>query len=131
MDDKYKQYLKRKEETIHEHKQREKDWHQPELPFYGTTKEEFYSHVSKKYRSLSHDEFDSLFWDHLVHIGWRVDDKDIVLLCQYCELIIFSVPIRTVNTSVDNAIDYLKNPVKRFAQHKKFCKAIPEGEEHE
>ena len=129
MEDKYKQYQKRKEETIKERKKREEHWHQPELPFYGNTKEEFYSHVSKKAvpKALSEEDVTDLFWDHLVQVGWRFDNEPghsdtLVLLCQKCEEILDRVYTNGVGSL--RPVSSLKNP-KALSEHK--CKAIPKA----
>jgi hypothetical protein len=127
--DKYKQYQKHKEETIKEHQKRAKQWHQPELPFYGNTKEEFYSHVSKKAtpKALTDEEVNDLFWNHLVQVGWKFDTQPeyedlFVLQCQKCEDRIWSVFISGIGIMF--TVEELKNPTQWIKNHK--CKAIPE-----
>ena len=130
MEDKYKQYQKHKEETIKEHKKRA-EWHQPELPFYGTTEEDFYIHVSKKAipKALTDEEVEDLFWKHLVHIGWKFHTSTeytdtLVLQCQKCEKILHQVFISAIG--LVNPLSSLKNP-EVLKTHE--CEALPEAEE--
>jgi hypothetical protein len=100
-------------------------WVQDELPYnpkpHQYSKEDFYSQVSKA-NSLTKSEFSTLFWDHLVHIGWRQgDDKTIVLVCQECDEVLFSVVIQSIDQTTETKISYLKNPAKHMQKHEKFC----------
>lgn len=96
-EDKYKQYEKRKQE--HEHKNRAQ-WHQPELPFNGRSKEEYYSHISSKApQQLTEQEVNDLFWDILINLGWRLNthsngERRIVFACPKCEMIIDDQPYK-------------------------------------
>jgi hypothetical protein len=104
--DKYKQYQKHKEETIKEHKKRAEQWHQPELPFYGETKEEFYSHISKKATSkvLTEQEVNDLFWNSLINLGWKLDQREVdgrrlIFACPKCNMILDDQPYKQLPAS--------------------------------
>jgi hypothetical protein len=94
-------------------------WHQEELPFY--------SHVSKKYAKLTNQQFEDLFWDHLVKIGWRRDDEAIVLVCPKCESGIYIVTITEVGTTPDKTPQYLKDPEQHIKTHNRMCRGNNEG----
>jgi len=99
-------------------------WVQDELPYHAKphqySKEDFYSQVSKA-NSLTKSEFEELFWKHLVKIGWRIDDQHIALICQECDLLLLSIPIKSINQAADTKVSYLKNPTKHLQKHDKFC----------
>ena len=99
-EDKYKPYQKHSETTVNKTKWRESQWHQPELPFYGRSKEEYYSHISSKApQQLTEQEVNDLFWNILINLGWRLNthsngERRIVFACPKCEMIIDDQPYK-------------------------------------
>ena len=97
-EDKYKPHQKHSETTVNKTKWRESQWHQPELPFYGRSKEEYYSHISSKApQQLTEQEVNDLFWNILINLGWRLNthsngERRIVFACPKCEMIIDDCP---------------------------------------
>lgn len=151
MEDKYKQYQKKKSvQESHEHAKeqfplKKKKWVQPELPFYGSpeindhhprSKEEYYSQVSWKSRTLTEQEVNDLFWDQLLDLGWRLNEdngfKQIVFACPKCNLIIDSKPYQKITDR--DVLQMLNKKALRATKviHKNQpCKAIPEGADDE
>jgi hypothetical protein len=116
---KYTDWKKKRQEVEH----RQGQWVQDELtynPKPHQSKEDFYSQVSKA-NSLTKSEFEDLFWTHLVHIGWRIDDESVVLICQECDLPLMSIFIKSINQEENTKVSYLKNPTKHLQKHEKFC----------
>lgn len=111
-------------------------WIQDKLPFNDTvagskdynpkthehsTKEEFYSYISKA-NILTKTEFEDLFWNHLVKIGWKMqDDHVIALVCQECDSVLFSIAIKSIDQSPETKTAYLKNPINHKQKHEKVC----------
>ena len=116
---KYTGWKKKRQEVEH----RQGQWVQDELPYNPKphqSKEDFYSQVSKA-NTLTKSEFEELFWTHLVHIGWRLDDNSIVLMCDDCESAYFGVTMSSIGQTEDARVSYLKNPVKHKQKHEKVC----------
>jgi len=136
MKDDYKQYQKTKTETIKEHYKRAEQWHQPELPFYGNRKEDFYSHVSKKAtpKVLSEQEVNDLFWDLLINLGWKLDQREsdgkrLIFACPKCNMVIDDQPYSQLLAS-DAATMFNIKALKGMLQthNGEPCKAISEEE---
>jgi len=123
-------------ETIKEHKKRA-EWHQPELPFYGNRKEDFYSHVSKKAipKVLSEQEVNDLFWDILINLGWKLDQREsdgkrLIFACPKCNMVIDDQPYTQLLASDASAMRNIKALNGMLETHNgEPCKALPEAEE--
>ena len=118
---KYAQWKQERQDV--ESKVKSKQWVQDELPYHQKphhSKEDVYSHISKA-NTLTKSEFESLFWDHLVHAGWRFDNNSIVLMCDDCESAYFGVTMSSIGQTEDARVSYLKNPVKHKQKHEKVC----------
>ena len=129
-EDKYKPYQKHSETTVNKTKWRESQWHQPELPFNGRSKEQYYAYVSRK-RYLTIEEVTELFWNGLVQVGWRWDENKegkvyLVLVCDKCDTQIFSAQLETIGQTDSTDISIMKDPAGLKAKHKALCKALPE-----
>jgi len=116
----YHEWKKKRQDTERRVKSQ---WVQPELPYntvsphQQSAQEQFFSHVSKSNR-ISDRDFHDLFWNHLVHVGWRIDtDSCIVLTCLKCDQSLFSVDINTIDKMEQTKTSYLRNPKEHISRH--------------
>jgi hypothetical protein len=112
-----------KQEQLPKHYQKDKQWVQDELPF-----------TDKPWResALTDTEIEELFWRKLVQLGWRwqsygtkLEKKNVVLPCPYCNLVIDSHTIITESNAKKMQDKYYCEQILR--KHKGLeCKAILE-----
>ena len=113
-------------------KQHQKHMNDEQFHNYPKTKPEYYSYVSEHSKAISEEltkeEFNKLFWEHLVSANWKLDNSEnsvhIVLVCPECDKSLYTVHIKTINKVPDSRVEYLKNPKRHLDSHAKECKAI-------
>jgi hypothetical protein len=123
--DKPKPYQKpyQKQQQFPKQHHKDKQWVQDELPFTDKPWRE---------RPLTDTEIEELFWQKLVQLGWRwqtygtkLDKKNVVLPCPYCNLVIDSHTIITESNAKKMQDKYYCDQILR--KHKGLeCKAILE-----
>jgi hypothetical protein len=76
---------------------------------------------------LSEEIIMDFFWEKMVQLNWKIDSKNLVLVCQECEKAIASMKMVEMDTHF-KIEELVVNTPNMVNNHKRMCKAIGKEE---